>query len=44
MLKSEFSERREFLKSNWEELSHFTSDQKKGLPIPPFEKPRLLNT
>lgn len=43
MLKSEFSERREFLKSNWEELSHFTSDQKKGLPIPPFEKPYSSN-
>ncbi len=39
MSQDDFLKMREFLKSNWEELAHFTSDQKKGLPMPPFEKP-----
>ncbi|MCX7654144.1 MAG: SagB/ThcOx family dehydrogenase [Fervidobacterium sp.] len=30
---------REFLKSNWEVLKSYVTDQKKGVPIPPFEKP-----
>ncbi len=36
---SEFSEERKFLMSNWEVLKNFQSDQKKGLPQPPIEKP-----
>lgn len=36
---SKFEEGRKFLKSNWEELEKFTSDQKKGMSMPPFEKP-----
>ncbi len=36
---SEFSDGRRFLKSNWEVLKNFQSDQKKGLPQPPIEKP-----
>jgi SagB-type dehydrogenase family enzyme len=34
---------REFLKSNWEVLENFTSDQKKGIEVPPFEKPYPQN-
>ncbi len=34
-----FEEGRKFLKSNWEVLEHFVSDQKKGVPRPDFEKP-----
>jgi len=30
---------REFLKSNWEVLENYTSDQRKGVEMPPFEKP-----
>ncbi|MEN3042945.1 MAG: SagB/ThcOx family dehydrogenase [Fervidobacterium sp.] len=30
---------REFLKSNWEVLKSYVTDQRKGVPIPPFEKP-----
>ncbi|WP_448374331.1 SagB/ThcOx family dehydrogenase [Fervidobacterium sp.] len=30
---------REFLKSNWEVLERFISDQKKGIEMPQFEKP-----
>ncbi|MGC8820352.1 MAG: SagB/ThcOx family dehydrogenase [Fervidobacterium sp.] len=39
MAKKDYVHARNFLKSNWEELEKFTSDQKKGIPMPPIEKP-----
>ncbi|MFN6992348.1 MAG: SagB/ThcOx family dehydrogenase, partial [Fervidobacterium sp.] len=30
---------REFLKSNWEVLENYVTDQEKGISMPPFEKP-----
>ncbi|MGC9771263.1 SagB/ThcOx family dehydrogenase [Fervidobacterium islandicum] len=30
---------RDFLKSNWEILERYVSDQRKGIEMPPFEKP-----
>lgn len=35
---NEIMRNREFLKSNWEVLEHYVTDQKKGIPMPPFEK------
>lgn len=38
-VKNEIYLNRDFLKSNWEVLEHYISDQKKGIKMPPFEKP-----
>ncbi|MEJ5257040.1 MAG: SagB/ThcOx family dehydrogenase [Fervidobacterium sp.] len=36
---TDFTKSRTLLKSNWEALENFKSDQQKGEPMPPFEKP-----